>query len=114
MVRPAKTFDGAAFVGAYGGFLLDYTEEVEGTVLTGPQIVQLIADRFSVNPRLLLAALEYSSGWVTKAHPEPFSEPGEGQTPSASSGTDHSLSPGLYRREHPVALLAVVPRRQPA
>jgi len=83
----AKTFDGAAFVGAYGGFLLDYTEEVEGTVLTGPQIVQLIADRFSVNPRLLLAALEYSSGWVTKAHPEPFSEPGEGQTPSASSGT---------------------------
>jgi LasA protease len=69
----AKEFDVAAFVEAYDGYLLDYTEEVEGTPLTGPQVVQLIADRFSVNPRLLLAALEYSSGWVT--------------TPSASSGT---------------------------
>jgi LasA protease len=69
----AKGFDVAAFAEAYGGFLPDYTEEVEGTVLTGSQVVQLIADRFSVNPRLLLAALEYSSGWVTD--------------PSASSGT---------------------------
>ncbi|PID85153.1 MAG: hypothetical protein CSB13_09515 [Chloroflexi bacterium] len=65
----AQDFDVAEFVAAYGGFLLEYLEEVEGTVLTGPQVVQLIADRFSVNPRLLLAALEYNSNWVT--HPDP-------------------------------------------
>ncbi|MBE2221461.1 MAG: LysM peptidoglycan-binding domain-containing protein [Anaerolineae bacterium] len=86
----AKGFDVAAFAGEYGGFLLAYTEEIEGTVLTGPQVVQLIADRFSVNPRLLLAALEYSSGWVTNPAP-----------PSTSSGIyplgyiDDSI-PSLY------------------
>ncbi len=86
----AKNFDVAAFVAEYGGFLLAYTEEVEGVVLTGPQVVQLIADRFSVNPRLLLAALEYSSGWVTN--------------PSTSSGSGsfdklrnrYVLSSGLH------------------
>ena len=71
----AKALDVAAFAEEYGGFLLAYTEEVEGVVLTGPQVVQLIADRFSVNPRLLLAALEYSSGWVTTPSVEPTAYP---------------------------------------
>ncbi len=33
--------------------------------MTGIQIVRRISQEFSVNPRLLLALLEYRSGWVT-------------------------------------------------
>lgn len=63
----ARDFDVMAVVGSYGGFLLSYRAEVEGRELSGTEIVQLVADRQSVSPRLLLALIEYMSGWVT--HP---------------------------------------------
>ncbi|MGD8584282.1 MAG: LysM peptidoglycan-binding domain-containing protein [Chloroflexota bacterium] len=62
-----RGFDSAAVVAEYGGYLLSYSSEVEGRNLTGTQIVQLVADRQSVSPRLLLALIEYLTGWVT--HP---------------------------------------------
>jgi LasA protease len=65
----AQAFDVNAFVSKYDGYLRNYSEEVEGTTLTGPEIVKWVADDYSVNPRLLLAVLEYQSGWVTKANP---------------------------------------------
>ena len=63
----AKDFDVRAFVTPFNGYLLAYEEEVEGKLLSGPEIVTLIAHRFSVNPRLLLAALDYYAGWVTNS-----------------------------------------------
>jgi len=33
-------------------------------VLSGAAVVQRVADELSVNPKLLLAVLEYQSGWV--------------------------------------------------
>ena len=63
----AKGFDVTATVAEYGGYLLGYREEVEGQLLDGPAIIQLVADRQSVNPRLLLAITEHRAGWVT--HP---------------------------------------------
>lgn len=65
----AADFDVATTVAAFGGYLANYEEVVEGRALNGAQIVQLLADRFSINPRLLLAALEYRSGWLTQAAP---------------------------------------------
>lgn len=62
----ARGFDPAAIAAAYSGYLSQYQEEVEGQTLTGPQIAQLVADRFSVNPRLLLAVLEHRAGWLTQ------------------------------------------------
>lgn len=50
----------------WGGYLLTYGEDVEGQWLAGPEIVSLVAHRYSVNPRLLLAVLEYRAGWVTQ------------------------------------------------
>ena len=61
-----QDFDVASRVLSYGGLLSTYSEEVEGEELSGAEIVQLVADRFSVNPRLLLALLEYRSGWLTE------------------------------------------------
>lgn len=63
----ARDFDLAAFAGSLNGYLLRYEEEVEGQRLSGPEIVQLLADRYSINPRLLLAALEHRSRWLTQA-----------------------------------------------
>lgn len=65
----AKGFDVAASVASFNGYLLTYEEEVEDTLLTGPQIVELVAHRYSVNPRLLLAVLEYRAGWITESTP---------------------------------------------
>jgi LysM repeat protein len=62
----AKDFDIRAFAAPFNGYLMTYSEEVEGQALDGPAIVQLVADRHSVNPRLLLAVLEYSAKWVTQ------------------------------------------------
>lgn len=64
-------FDAAEFAAAYGGCLADYSEEVEGAQRSGAQVVQLVAERYSVNPRRLLSLLEYQSGWVTQSDPKP-------------------------------------------
>ena len=58
------------FVQTQGGYLASYREEVNEKSLTGAQIVQGVAEDFSVNPRLLLAVLEHQGGWVTIPSPE--------------------------------------------
>jgi murein DD-endopeptidase MepM/ murein hydrolase activator NlpD len=60
-----------AFVRQQGGYLAYYSQEVEGETLNGAQIVRRVAQNYSVNPRLLLAILEYRSQWVTNPNPAP-------------------------------------------
>jgi murein DD-endopeptidase MepM/ murein hydrolase activator NlpD len=60
-------FDLTGFASQWSSHLIAYSEEVEGRVLRGPEIVQLVAQRYSVNPRLLLAVLEEHSGWVASS-----------------------------------------------
>jgi LysM repeat protein len=62
-------FDLEGFISRQGGYLAGYTEQVEGELRTGAQIVQIVSQRFSVGPRVLLALLEMQSGWVTQAQP---------------------------------------------
>lgn len=62
----SATLDVKAFVTQKGGYLSTYSEDVEGVTLTGAEIVQRICYEYSVNPRLLLAVLEYQTGWVTR------------------------------------------------
>lgn len=62
-------FDLAGFVAEQGGYLTGYTEQVEGRALSGAEIVQLVSQRFSVGPRVLLTLLELRSGWVTQLQP---------------------------------------------
>jgi murein DD-endopeptidase MepM/ murein hydrolase activator NlpD len=58
-----------AYVRQQGGYLAYYNQEVEGEYLSGAQVVRRIAQNYSVNPRLLLAVLEYRSQWVTNPNP---------------------------------------------
>lgn len=61
----AKDFDTESVIGQFNGKLNRYEETLEdGSRLTGAEIVQRVADENSVNPRILLALLEYQSGWV--------------------------------------------------
>ncbi len=69
----STTFDIAGFIQDQGGYLAHYQQEVDEVskkTLSGAQIVQGIAQDYSVNPRLLLAVLEYQSGWVTNPNPK--------------------------------------------
>ncbi len=59
-------FDTEGFIRTRGGFLAQYTEEVDEKTLTGAQIVDRIAQDYSVSPRLLLAVLQYQSGWLDR------------------------------------------------
>ena len=62
-------FDLAGFVAGQEGYLASYSEEVEGRLLTGAEIVRLVSQRLSVGPRVLLALLELQAGWVTRREP---------------------------------------------
>ena len=63
-------FDSAAFINQTKGYLKKHTEKVDGVTLTGAQIVQRVAQEFSVNPRLLLALLEYRGEWLSNPTPD--------------------------------------------
>jgi murein DD-endopeptidase MepM/ murein hydrolase activator NlpD len=52
------------------GYLTTHVEEVDGQNMTGAEIIQRVGRDFSVNPRLLLAILEYQGGWVTDPNPK--------------------------------------------
>jgi len=61
----AAGFDVIQFVNAAGGYLSTYTEWLQSTgTTTGAELVVRVATENSINPRLLLALLEYQSHWV--------------------------------------------------
>jgi murein DD-endopeptidase MepM/ murein hydrolase activator NlpD len=80
-----------AFVQKEGGYLAYYTQEVDGETLTGAQIVVKVAHNYSVNPRLLLAMLEYRAQWVTNPNPAP-------STAYVPIGYVDDFHQGLYRQ----------------
>ena len=62
-------FDVDAFLQKKGGYLANYIQDVHGEYLTGSQIIERVSQDYSVNPRLLIALLEYRSQWVTNTTP---------------------------------------------
>lgn len=62
-------FDVSDFVQSRGGYLAAYSERVDGDPLSGAQVVERVAERYSIGPRLLLALLEYYGGWITNPAP---------------------------------------------
>jgi LasA protease len=62
----AADFDVVSFVAEQGGYLGRYQEYVGGRMRTGSEVLAMVARDNSVNPRILLALLEYQTGWVTK------------------------------------------------
>ena len=63
-------FDIDGFIQEQNGYLAGYYARVDGVMLSAAEIVERVALEYSVNPRLLLAILEYQSGWVTAKKPD--------------------------------------------
>ena len=63
----ASSFDTVRFVEERGGYLAHYREFVRGAMRSGGEIVQMAALDNSINPRILLAILDYQSGWVSNS-----------------------------------------------
>lgn len=82
-------FDLEGFIQGYAGYLANYSQDVDGEILSGLQILRRVAQSYSVNPRLLLALLEYRSGWVTDPAPQNIDYP---------LGFYEAYYAGLYRQ----------------
>ncbi|MEP7137224.1 MAG: LysM peptidoglycan-binding domain-containing protein [Chloroflexota bacterium] len=82
-------FDLDAYLKTRNGYLSNYVQDVNGEYLTGEQIVMRVAQNYSVNPRLLVALIEYRSGWVTNPLPTNIDYPLGNYDPNKA---------GLYRQ----------------
>src|SRR3990170_3406364 len=60
----ALDFDIEAYVQAAGGYMAGYREYLGDGWNTGAQVSQKVAIENSINPRLLLALVEFQAGWV--------------------------------------------------
>lgn len=61
-----EQFDLLAELKWRGSPLLEYEESVDDQPYSGPEIITLIARRYSIDIRLLLAVLEQQGGWLSK------------------------------------------------
>jgi len=87
----SSTLDIESFVKKQGGYLASYTGAANGRTMSGADIVKLVAAEYSVNPRLLLALLEWRSGWVTRRSPSQTTR----DYPMGFIESDHK---GLFRQ----------------
>jgi LasA protease len=86
----AVDFKVAEFVQRAGGFLNTYSGPAENETLTGAQIIQRVAEETSINPRVLLAVLEYRSHWV-------YGQPTDPKNTAYPIGFYASDFSGLYK-----------------
>jgi LasA protease len=90
----AVDFDVESFVADRGGYLTRYRELMASGWMNGAQVLQVAARDNSVNPRILLAMLEYLTSWVT----DPATPTGDalvyplGYQDVRSSGLYHQLT----------------------
>jgi LasA protease len=69
----ALDFDTAKYIQAAGGYLATYREYLKSTAwTTGAEGIERLAHENSVNPRLLLAVLDYESQWVRNKPADDF------------------------------------------
>lgn len=84
-------FDLESVINAHQGYLKDYQQEIDGRLYSGAEIIALVAQNYSVNPRLLLALLEHQSGWLTNPAPSSIDYP-LGLVNPARAGLYHQLT----------------------
>ncbi len=82
-------FDIRAFIMSKGGYLARYEENLDGKHLDSTELIELVSRRYSVNPRLLIALIEYQSGWLNDVAPL------SGEYPL---GYEYWWSAGLYKQ----------------
>jgi LasA protease len=61
-----RAFNIQDYIARTNGKLAGYSQEVDNSTLSGAEIVKLVSENTSVNPRFLLAFIEFRSHWVTE------------------------------------------------
>jgi len=89
---PQIGFDTVKFVNAQPGWLKNYQDAASGEIVSGGELVDIVATNFSISPRLLLVLLEYQTGALTQDTPPPDSA---SQFPL---GYHDNLHLGLYKQ----------------
>ncbi len=70
VLSPGTTgFDIGTFLSSMPGYIRDYRDRVEGEMIGAAEIIRRVAVDYSVNPRLLVALIEYRAGWLFDASP---------------------------------------------
>ncbi|HPH96290.1 MAG TPA: M23 family metallopeptidase [Anaerolineaceae bacterium] len=88
----ASGFDTKQFAAQAGGKLSGYQEYLGSTLMTdGSEIVARVARDNSINPRLLLALLEYHTGWV-------YGQPEDPNQIDYPLNFQNNLHKGLYKQ----------------
>lgn len=98
-------FDLDQFAATWPSHLNAYTEDIDGTPLSGPGIVLRVSREYSIDPRLLLAVLEAQGGWVrspnvtgsARLYPVGYQAPGYEGLYSQLSWAADQLNLGFYR-----------------
>lgn len=62
-----KGFDAVFFVNSQPGWLRDYEDFISGSTRKGGDIIQAVANNYSISPRLLLAIIEYQTGALSQS-----------------------------------------------
>jgi murein DD-endopeptidase MepM/ murein hydrolase activator NlpD len=88
----AVDFDSVAYANTTGGYLASFREWHKSTGMkTGAEIVERVAIENSINPRLLLALLEFHSHWV-------YSQPETANQKDYPLGRNEPRERGLYNQ----------------
>jgi LasA protease len=88
----AADFDVQSYILSFESHLKNYGEYLGSTGwTTGAEIVQRIAEDYSINPRLLLALLQYQSNWV-------YGEPSNLEATDYPLGLNDLQQKGLYHQ----------------
>jgi LasA protease len=98
-------FSVSEFINDQNGFLSDYEEIIDEEKLSGVHILERVSRDYSVHPRLLLAVLESTGGWVSEADEKmitsyPIFQNTTAQSPlfSQLSWAANTLNFGFYSR----------------
>jgi len=88
----ASLFDAEAYISQAGGYLNTYSEFLNTTGSTsGANIIKRVSLENSINPRLLLALLQYQAGWV-------FGQPPTSSLKNFPMGWTDPNREGLYEQ----------------
>lgn len=87
----AQSFDIEGFVSWGGGKLNTYREPMSNGIITGAEGVRRMAYGSSISPRMLLALIQYHTGWVQ-------GEPKTGVDETFPLGYHDPMYPGLYQQ----------------
>ncbi len=87
----AQSFDIESYVSSAGGKLSTFREPIAYGMITGAEGVQRMAYGSSISPRMLLALIQYYTGWV-QGQPKP------GVDETYPLGYLEPLYPGLYQQ----------------